>query len=364
MVKPANNQIIASAVFVLAGLVVAVVVALVLGVRPLATQPGVVRHTPVREIKVLAPHGNHGEHGDTHGAHDDGHGGHAEAHGGHAEAHSDHEEDHASHADPHAADEHTPSHTAEPAHGEAAHEEAPHEEAVHDDTHAPHEEVPAHPVDVEQLIRESLAHADTHAALSALESGIATAHLDDDSAARVYTAMARLCDSLNPPEPERQAKYFGLAASLAHEPDTMGETARAEAEWMLSKANPAGAASRLVATLEALPPGAEQRPALRVLLGGALEAQSDLVKAEEAYTTALEEARAIADMKKRQDALRLAALHLSRLYRSTARHEPAADLAKQIQRELKPRPTPDSEPAPSTPHAEDAPAKPVEADHH
>jgi hypothetical protein len=359
MVKPANTQIIASAVFVLAGLVVAVVVALVLGVRPLATQPGVVRHTPVREIKVLAPHGSHGEHGDTHGAHDDGHGGHAEAHGGHAEAHSDHEEDHTSHADPHAADEHAPSPAAEPAHGESPHIEEAHEEAL-----APHEDVPAHPVDVEQLIRESLAHADTHAALSALEAGIATAHLNDDSAARVYTAMAWLCDSLNPPEPERQAKYFGLAASLAHAPETMGETARAEAEWMLSNANPAGAASRLVATLEALPPGAEQRPALRVLLGGALEAQSDLVKAEEAYTTALEEARAIADLPKRQDALRLAALHLSRLYRSTARHEPAADLAKQIQRELKPPPTPDPEPAPSTPHAEDAHAKPVEADHH
>jgi len=195
---------------------------------------------------------------------------------------------------------------------------------------------PALPPDspIEQLIRGAVNALQPATGIEALETALKQPEWSDDERARLHLALARLADSMQPPDAARAESSFTMAASLAQTTFTLAELARTRVELLMNRQEYAPAIALVQDTLADLPPAAPERISLQLFLGNLHELNQDAGAAESLYREVMENLRAhpVGDA---GGYLRQTALQLSRLLRASGREQEADELAQSLSKELR-----------------------------
>lgn len=186
---------------------------------------------------------------------------------------------------------------------------------------------------IEQAIRGAVNALQPVTGIEALESALKQPEWSDDERARLHLALARLADSMQPPDAARAEASFTMAASLAQSSATLAELARTRAELLMNRKEYSPAIVVVRETLEELPPAAPERVSLQLFLGSLLELNQEASVAESLYREVMEQVRTQPG-EWGPDYLRQTALQLSRLLRASGREQEADELAKSISKEL------------------------------
>ena len=193
--------------------------------------------------------------------------------------------------------------------------------------------------DTQRTATNALAMANPAEGVAALESALQTQRAPQDQA-RLYATLAELHTRRDPPATDEAVACLKKAAELAPTPETRMDIA-AQAATLLRGLGQTGMAEETVRdTLAAVPADAKSTAPelkLRVTLGDLLAARGDLAGAEQAYAQAVGRGLETlsADGPEALDALRIAGIRLSQLYRNQQRHEEAEAVAQRIQARLR-----------------------------
>lgn len=190
---------------------------------------------------------------------------------------------------------------------------------------------------VEKSIRSALNTLSPEAGIARLKLALDTPHTPEEDA-RMHTAMGMLYAQLDPPDYAGAKQAFEQAMRAAPNPAARREALKHYAAMALN----AGRAETVLPVLESALRQTAEEPAgqapLQLLLGQIHEAAGRLEPAEQAYQRVIDTALGNngAPPKPVENAVRLAALRLSRLYTTSGRKEKAEALRERVAGRLGP----------------------------